>query len=158
MAKYKFRLATLQKVREARRTQQRQALAEAFRAEQVLAETRASLVTEESDLRSMQRSAAEGKYLDVNKLLEAQRYELLLKARGQELTKQATLLAAETERRRQLLIEADRDVRILELLDERHRKEHQRNQQRAEAKELDEAAINGRTRFEKRLVNRSIGG
>jgi flagellar FliJ protein len=144
MAKYHFRLAALQKMREARRTQQRQALAEAFRAEQVLAETRASLVTEESELRLMQRSASEGKYLDVNKLLEAQRYELLLKARAQELAKQATLLAGETERRRQLLVEADREVRILELLDERHRKEHQRKQQRAEAKELDEAAISGR--------------
>jgi flagellar FliJ protein len=156
MAKYKFRLATLQKVREARRTQQRQSLAEAFRAEQVLAETRASLAIEEFELRLMQRSATEGKYLDVNRLLEAQRYELLLKARGQELTKQATLLAAETERRRQLLVEADRDVRVLELLDERHRKEHHRNQHRAEAKELDEAAINGRMRSDNRFVNRSV--
>ena len=40
MAKYKFRLNTLQKVREAHRDQQRASLAEAFRAEQVLAENR----------------------------------------------------------------------------------------------------------------------
>jgi flagellar FliJ protein len=140
MAKYKFRLATLQKVREARRTQQRQALAEAFRAEQVLSETRAALVEEERELRAMQRSATEGKYLDVNRLLEAQRYELLLKARGQELAKQAMLLAAETERRRQVLIEADRDVRVLELLDERHREEYERRQQRIEQNQLDETA------------------
>jgi flagellar FliJ protein len=142
MAKYKFRLATLQKVREARRTQQRQSLADAFRAEQVLAESRVALTGEETELRAMQRSAADGKYLDVNRLLEAQRYELLLKARGQELAKQATLLAAETERRRQLLVEADRDVRVLELLDERHRNEHNRRRQRSELKELDEAALN----------------
>ena len=42
-----------------------------------------------------------GQYTDVNQLLEAQRYELLLKAQSLELTKQAVLLAAETERRRQ---------------------------------------------------------
>ena len=144
MAKYKFRLATLQKVREARRTQQRQALAEAFRAEQVLAESRVALTAEEAELRVMQRSASEGKYLDVNRLLEAQRYEMLLKARGQELAKQATLLAAETERRRQVLVEADRDVRVLELLDERHRQEHNRRRQRTEMKQLDEAAQNRR--------------
>ena len=69
----------------------------------------------------MQRSATDGQYLDVNRLLEAQRYELLLKAQSQELAKQAMLLAAETERRRQMLVEADREVRVLELLDERHR-------------------------------------
>jgi flagellar FliJ protein len=144
MAKYKFRLATLQKVRDARRTLQRRALAEAFRAEQVLSESRVALTAEETELRAMQRSASEGKYLDVNRLLEAQRYEMLLKARGQELAKQATLLAAETERRRQLLVEADRDVRVLELLDERHREEHNRRRQRMEVKQLDEAAQNRR--------------
>jgi flagellar FliJ protein len=144
MAKYRFRLAALQKVREARRTQQRQSLADAFRAEEMLAESRAALAAEEMDLRDMQRSASSGKYLDVNRLLEAQRYELLLKARGQELAKQAMLLAAETERRRQLLVEADRDVRVLELLDQRHREVHKRVQQRVEQIQLDEVAANQR--------------
>jgi flagellar protein FliJ len=144
MARYKFRLETLQKVREARRSQQRVSLAEAFRAEQVLAEKRAELVAEEYELRRLQRSATEGRYLDVNKVLEAQRYELLLKARAQELAKQATLLAAETERRRLALVEADRDVRVLEMLDERHRREHARIIQRTETKQLDEVAMNQR--------------
>jgi|SRR3954467_3205625 flagellar FliJ protein len=140
MAKYKFRLNTLQKVREAHRDQQRASLAEAFRAEQVLAENQAQLVDEERELRELQRSAADGQYLDVNRLLEAQRYELLLKAQGQELTKQAILLAAEAERRRQTLVEADREVRVLELLDERHRRAHDRDEQRAETKRLDDMA------------------
>jgi flagellar export protein FliJ len=140
MAKYKFRLNTLQKVREAHRDQQRASLAEAFRAEQVLAENRAQLIDEERELRELQRSAIEGQYLDVNRLLEAQRYELLLKAQGQELAKQAVLLAAEAERRRQTLVEADREVRVLELLDERHRRAHNRDEQRAETKRLDDVA------------------
>jgi len=140
MAKYNFRLKTLQKVREAHRDQQRASLAEAFRAEQVLAENRAELAAEQQSLRELQRSAAAGQYLDVNRLLESQRYDLLLKAQSQELAKQATLLAAETERRRQILVEADRDVRVLELLDERHRRAHDRNEQRAETKQLDETA------------------
>ena len=140
MAKYKFRLETLQKVREAHRDEQRASLAEAFRAEQVLEENRAQLVVEEQELRALRRSAGDGQYLDVNRLLEAQRYELLLKAQSQELAKQAVLLAAETERRRQLLVEADREVRVLELLDERHRNAHVRDQQQAETKRLDESA------------------
>ena len=144
MAKYKFRLETLRKVREARRTQQRVSLAEAFRAEQVLTAKRAEIVAEEADVRRLQRSATEGRYLNVNRLLEAQRYELLLKARAQELAKQATLLAAETERRRLGLVEADREVRVLEMLDERHHREHDRRRQRNEIKQLDEVAMNRR--------------
>ena len=140
MAKYKFRLDTLQKVREAHRDQQRGSLAEAFRAEQVLAENRAQLADEERELRDLQRSASAGQYLDVSRLLEAQRYELLLKAQSQELAKQAILLAAEAERRRQILVEADREVRVLELLDERHRRAHDLDEQRAETKRLDDVA------------------
>jgi flagellar FliJ protein len=140
MAKYNFRLNALQKVREAHRDQQRASLAEAFHAEQVLAENRAQLVAEGRELRDLQRSANEGQYLDVNRLLEAQRYELLLKAQGQELAKQAVLLAAETERRRQTLVEADREVRVLEKLDERHHRAHVRDEQRVETKRLDDVA------------------
>ena len=142
MAKYKFRLETLQKVREARRDENRAALAEAFRAEQILAESRAELVIEAETLRELQRSATGGKYLDVNMLLEAQRYELLLKARSQELAKQAVLLEAETDRRRQILVESDREVRVLEHLDERHQREFALEQQRRETKLLDEMSTN----------------
>jgi flagellar FliJ protein len=141
MAKYKFRLKTLQRVREARRDQQRASLAEAFRAEQLLAEQRAELAQEQTMLRELQRSASAGRYLNVNRLLEAQRYDLLLKARSQEMEKQSILLAAETERRRQVLVEADRDVRVLEKLDERQRHGFKREMQRQEIRHLDEAAI-----------------
>lgn len=141
MAKYKFRLETLQKVREARRDEQRASLGEAFRAEQVLAENRSQLAAEQLAMRQMQREAVSGRYLDVNRLLEAQRYDLLLKAQSQELAKQAVLLQAETENRRQRLVEADREVRVLELLDERHRRAHIRAEDRKETKQLDEAAM-----------------
>jgi flagellar FliJ protein len=142
MAKYKFRLQTLQKVREARRDEQRTALADAFRAEQILAKSRAELAAETETLRALRRAASSGRYLDVNQLLEAQRYELLLKAQSQELTKQAILLAAETERRRQLLVESDREVRVLERLDERHHDEFTQEQSRRETVRMDEIATN----------------
>jgi flagellar FliJ protein len=140
MAKYKFRLATLQKLREARRDRERSALAEAYRADQVLADRRAELSAEEVELRALQRSAAAAKYLNVNRLLEAQRYELVLKARGAEIARHQAALAVETERRRQQLIEADREVRVLERLHERKLQEHRRVELRDEIKELDEVA------------------
>ena len=140
MSKYKFRLKTVEKVREATRNERRVALAETFRAEQALDESRAFVAAETDALRALQRSAADGRYLDVNRLLEAQRYELLLKARSQEIAKQAILLAAETERRRQLLVESDQEVRVLELLDERQRRHFSREAERRETKQLDEVA------------------
>jgi flagellar export protein FliJ len=140
MAKYLFRLKTLLKLREARRDQQRTALAEAYRAEQVLAEKRRALVGEQAELRDVQRSAAAGRYMDVNRLLESLRYELVLRSNEQELSRQEKLLAVEIERRRLALVEADRSVRTLELLDERHRRQHSQRQQRLENKSLDEAA------------------
>jgi flagellar export protein FliJ len=140
MARYTFRLNSLQRVREARRDEQRVSLAEAFRAEQILAENRAEVAAELESLRTLQRTATAEKYLNVNQLLEAQRYELLLKARSQELTKQAILLSAETERRRQNLVEADREVRVLEMLDARHHTEFIKEQQRMDTKQLDDIA------------------
>jgi flagellar export protein FliJ len=142
MLKYTFRLETVQKLREARRNQLRAALAEAYRAEQILAERRAELGAELESLRAVQRAAAAERYLDVTRLLEVQRYELILKTREEDLRRQSDLLAIETERRRQAVIEADREVRVLELLDEKHRRQHRRKQARMEAKELDEVAIN----------------
>jgi flagellar protein FliJ len=146
MSKYKFRLATLQRLREVRRNQERAALAEAFQAEQILEEHRAAVAAEQVALRNLRREASAGRYLDVNRLLEAQRYEVVLKSREQELARQKELLVVETERRRQAVVEADREVRVLELLDERHRIQHRRNEQRKEIKVLDEAALNGRVR------------
>jgi flagellar export protein FliJ len=142
MAKYSFRLETLQRVREARRDEHRAALAEAFQAENILAKSRAELAAQADEMRTFQRSATAGRYTNVNQLLEAQRYDLLLKARSQDLAKQAVLLAAETERRRQALIEADRDVRSLERLDERHEREFKRDAERQATKQLDEVAAN----------------
>jgi flagellar export protein FliJ len=146
MPKYQFRLETLHKLRVARRDQERASLADAFRAEQILAEHHAAVAAEKVELRKLRHSATAGRYVDVNRLLEAQRYDLVLKTREAELTRQAELLAIETERRRQAVVEADREVRVLELLDERRRREHRRQQQRAEIKELDEAALLRRER------------
>ena len=147
MAKYRFRLAPLQKLRMARRDQERAALADAFRAEQILAEQRAILVAEKAELRALQRAEAGAHCIDVNRLLEAQRYDLVLKTRDLELTRQADLLAVEIERRRQAAVEADREVRVLEQLDDRRRRNHQRQEQRAESKTLDEAALIRRIRY-----------
>jgi flagellar protein FliJ len=141
MSKYQFRLETLRRLRIAHRDQQRSALADAFRAEQILADRRAELVAEQAQLRNMQRAAVSGHYADVNQLVEAKRYETILVANEHLLADQARRLAEEVERRRLVLVEADRAVRVLDLLDEKHKQEHRRQAQRQEVKRLDEVAM-----------------
>jgi flagellar protein FliJ len=140
MSKYKFRLETLRRLRIAHRDQQRSALADAYRAEEVLAERRAAITDEQTSLRTMQRVALTDARLDVNQLLEVQRYEMVLKAEEAQLVDQANRLAIEVERRRQAVVEADRGVRVLDKLDERHHDQHRREAQRQETKDLDEVA------------------
>jgi flagellar export protein FliJ len=140
VARHQFRLKTVEKVRSIRRDQSQAALADAFRAEQALAETAAEIAKEQAQLREMQRAATAERPLNVNRLVEAQQYDLVLRAKQQELAKQQTLLAIETERRRLAVVEAEREVRVLEMLDDRHRRAHQREAERLEAKQLDEVA------------------
>ena len=141
MSKYQFRLETLRRLRIAHRDQQRSALADGYRAEEILAERAAELADEQASLRELQRSALGDRYLDVNQLVEVQRYETVLKTNEQQLAEQSTRLAIEVERRRQAVIEADRAVRVLDKLDEQHRDQHRRKAQRQETKQLDEVAI-----------------
>ena len=144
MSKYQFRLETLRRLRVVHRDQQRSALADAFRAEQVLVERRAELVREQAELRGIQLAAIGSPHLNVNQLVEAQRYQTILVVQEQQLADQERRLAEEIERRRLVLVEADRAVRVLDLLDEKHRREHRRQAERQETKRLDEVAMTRR--------------
>jgi len=140
MTKYRFKLETLRRLRIAHRDERRAELADAYRAEQILAERRAALAEEQAALRRLHRAAMQEAYLDLNRLVEAERYELVLKANERQLADQASRLAIEVERRRLAAVEADRAVRVLDLLDERHRHTHRREAERRAVKELDEVA------------------
>jgi flagellar FliJ protein len=140
MSRFRFRLDTLRRIREMHRDELRVRLAEAFQAEQILAAQQADLAAEVADLvATRRRLAAEGS-LDVSRLVESQRYHLLLEAQARTLAEQARRLAEEVEIRRQAMVEADRQVRVLEKLRERRRQQHLQAEQAADAKRLDEVA------------------
>jgi flagellar export protein FliJ len=141
MSKYRFRLETLQKLRSAHRDQLRGALADAYRAEQILSDQRTALRDEVAELRDARRAALTGAGINVNQVLEGQRYGMVLDAQQQLLSEQSHRLAVEVERRRLAVVEADRSVRVLEKLDEQRRAEHRKQEERAEHKELDEIAV-----------------
>ena len=144
MAKFHFRLATLRKLRETHRDQLRTKLAEAYQAEQLLEQQLQAVHAEVLSLQAAQRGAVQGAATNVNYLLETQRYLAILRAQESTMQDQTKLLAAEVERRRQAAVEADRQVRILDKLEERQQQAHQQKLQKAEIKELDEVASRGR--------------
>jgi flagellar FliJ protein len=142
--KYTFRLQTLWKLRVAEREERQLKLAEAQRADDILRTQGEEL---EAELAAMARGLREGSQpgaINVDRLLDTERYELVLAARREVLRGQRARLAAEIERRRQALVEADRQVKVLEKLREKQLLEHSRREQALEMKRLDEIALRRR--------------
>jgi len=140
MKKFRFRLATLLRLRNAVRDERRTHLAEAYRADEMLRQEQQRLQRELTDLKDRQRAACGPGQVDVDQLLADQRYALLLNGQQQHLGRQRQLVAAEIERRHGLLVESDREVRVLEKLQERQRERWRAEENRLDIRQLDEIA------------------
>jgi flagellar protein FliJ len=154
MKKFQFRLATLLRLREAARDERRAQLAEAYLAEQKLNEHKAQVMAEEEELRHRYGHAALPGALDVDRLLTAHRYQLVLAVQLKFIDEQAAKLTAEIENRRQLLVAAEREVRVLENLRETWKERHRQSEQLVEMKGIDEVA--GRTFANSETAERTI--
>src|SRR5687768_15125683 len=113
MSSFRFRLETLLRLRLAERDARRAELAKALRAEDALVTQAAALSHERQETVDLSRRLASPGAADVDRLIAAHRYELVLKARSQQLAGQIAQVRAEVERRRAVLVEADRQVRVL---------------------------------------------
>jgi flagellar FliJ protein len=140
MAKFKFRLESLWKLREAERDERRAQLGEATRARQVLAEQLDEKTAELEQLRTRYGDAAAPGRVEIDRLLHAQRFEVVVRGELDGLRQQTRMLDEEIERRRLALVEADRQLRVLEKLKEKQQERFRREQDRREMKELDEMA------------------
>lgn len=140
MARFRFRLAALMKVRQAERRRRREELALAQHAEAMLTEHMEQLDREQAALRQRCRQTTAPGTVDVEDLLAAHRYALVLKSRSKQLALKRQELQQEIARRRQALVEADREVKVLENLRQRQWDQYQLEQQRLESKQLDEIA------------------
>ena len=145
MPRFRFRLETLRRLREMNRDELRVRLAEAYQAEQILAQQREALAGEAAALVATRRQLAAEGAVDVTRIIESQRYQLMLEAQARTLAEQAARLAEEVEVRRQSVVESDRQVRVLDKLRERRREQHAHAARAAEARQLDEIAV---TRWE----------
>jgi flagellar protein FliJ len=141
MADFRFRLATLLQLREAARDQRRVALAETCRADEELAGQLTAVGLECRQLQVERRQAAAPGEVNIDQLVDAHRYVLSLRSQKNELIEQRNALAEEMERRRTALIEADRNVQVLEKLRERRFDRYRLEEERRAAKQLDEIAL-----------------
>jgi flagellar FliJ protein len=140
MSAFHFRLATLLRLRLGERDERRSDLAKALAAAEILLGQRKSLEVEERDnLTALRKVAAPGG-ANIDRLIHGHRYAAILKVRATQLSAQQAQVEREIERRRQVLVEADRQVRVLEKLRSRQQAEHQRRADKLEARQLDEVA------------------
>jgi flagellar FliJ protein len=140
---FKFRLQTLLRLRIAERDQRRAELAKAIRAEEMLRGDLRKLGQERAEAVQRGRELKSPGSANVDALLQTHRYEMVLAAQSRQLETQIAQVQAEAERRRLILVEADRQVRVLEKLRERQAAAHRREADRLEMKQLDEAAVLG---------------
>ena len=140
MARFTFRMATLLKLRESARDERHAQLVQARQAAEILSRQREVLDEEARRLEQDSRSAVRPGPIHVDRLLNARRYELLLQAQQQDLLQQQQAVDAELARRQQALVEANREVRVLELLRQKQWVRHRDEEARQEMKQLDEVA------------------
>lgn len=141
MSQFRFRLATLLRLREIARDSRRAELAESQRADNHLRRRLERLGADQRGLETTCRAAAGPGALDMAELVEAHRYAAALRAEEEELKHKRQVLAAAIDLRRQALLAADRDVQVLEKLRERRQALHRLDEERQLAKQLDEAAL-----------------
>jgi flagellar export protein FliJ len=146
MKPFRFRLATVLRLRNAARDERRSELGRALRAAEVLREQQGKVAAElvenqDAARRLMQQQAASSAGVNVDSLLNTNRHALVLKAQLAQLGKQQQQIAAEIAKRQAALVEADRDVRVLEKLQEKQQAEHEQRSLALEQRELDEIAV-----------------
>src|SRR5688572_18931633 len=140
MPAFTFRLAPVLRLREATRDERRGQLAEALRLEPSLKERLAEVEGQLAGaLRAAQEAALPGT-VNVDRLIDAERFELALRGEHQQARRQLQALAEEIERRRLALAAADREVRVLEKLRERQLELHEAEERKVEQRVLDEVA------------------
>lgn len=140
MAGFRFRLATLLRLRDRARGERRRLLAEAHSAEEALMLRSAQLVDDLNELKQGHVHAAGPGRIDIDGVLSAQRYELVLRLEEKTVQQQSAALDAEITKRQTALVEADRDVKVLEKLRERQQERFREEENRRETKEMDDVA------------------
>ena len=119
MKTFRFRLESLSKLYIDQRDEKRAQLAEAFEAQDILAQKEEDLTARTKQNEQLARMAADAGEVNVDRLLQAQRYDAVLAAERGQVLQAKEMVEKEIERRRLELVEADKQVKMLEKLRDR---------------------------------------
>ncbi len=131
------RWENLLKLRRIERDQCRQRYLQAVRAEEILQQELLQLQRTTAELALTARQSAQPGSLDVDRLLDAERYHVVLQQRRTQITQQLAQIQAAVSLRRQEMIAAEQSVKMLEKLQERRTQEERQAELRSEQKQLD---------------------
>jgi len=141
VADFRFRLTTLMRLRRTARDERRQEVAVAQRLEQTSYERIAKFDCELAELRNRSDAIGQAGPIDIDRLRDTARYQSLLAAQRQAAQRELEGCSAHVNHLRQLLVEADRELKTLEKLQARQQERHRSRQHKRELGQLDEAAI-----------------
>jgi len=127
-----FTLQSVQKVRLAERDERRADLADAQRSQLALQTDIEQLERDLQQLRAHARGFLMPGTIDVSHLQDCHSCELTLRQEIDRLDRQRHEAATKAEQCHAALIEADRQVRMLEKLSDKKREEHRRNEENRE--------------------------
>jgi flagellar protein FliJ len=140
MTAFRFRLTSVLKLREATRDERRAQLAEAYAAEDKLLGRRRAIESDLAGLSQLRQQRTATGPVNIDLFVTASRYEAVLRQELATIGGHLATLAAEIERRRQALMLADHEVRMLEKLRDKQRELHRQGEALLEIKQLDEIA------------------
>jgi len=140
MTAFRFRLTSVLKLREATRDERRAQLAEAYAAEDKLRARRQVIETDLANLKQLRHERTATGRVNIDIFVSASRYEAVLRHELAAIAGHEATLAVEIERRRQALMVADHEVRMLEKLRDKQRELHRQGEALLEIKQLDEIA------------------
>jgi len=138
---FNFRLRPLQKIRENTRRERQAELARAMEAESLVREKIESLARDIAGTKEEGRRLAAAGTINVDFLVGLRRHEAWLLAQKQEAEQKLEQVLAEVERRRLAVVEADKEVKILEKLHEKLKDKYDSEQAAKEIVAFDEIAI-----------------
>ncbi|MGN6545833.1 MAG: flagellar export protein FliJ [Aureliella sp.] len=139
MSTFRFRLSSIMRLRIRERDKAAQALQQAQLAKQKLLDQIEALEQESREQASLRGEASLGQ-VDIQRLLDAQRYQMNLLENIRSIQSNVALIEQEIEKRRAKLVVCEQGVRALEKLEETKRAAWQAEQAERTQASLDEWA------------------
>jgi flagellar export protein FliJ len=136
----KFRLAAVLRLRRNHQEERQAELAQAVQAIQTLHTQRQEVEQQLIDIEDQLRAAAIDR-LSVDHLMSLRRHQTYTRGLLRQVEEQQHLVEQEIERRQNRLREANRDVRVIETLEQQHRDAQTARQLKHEQDALDEFAL-----------------